>query len=244
MNKNKWVDLLKIMIGSMLLGFSLNIFFEPYHLVAGGITGLGIVLKELTGRWTGWELPLWMSNILLNVPLFIGAYVLQGRKFILRTGFATLMLSLALYLSKNWGYFGGDLLINTVYGGAMGGVGIGLVLSASATTGGTDLLASILHHFTRHISVTVYLFIVDAVIIVLSILVFGVNLALYAALPAFSGRFLSPRFFFPHRKPLFCIFPDRLQHLVRELHLRLLTFFKRLSFSPAIFRHFLSFLFL
>lgn len=189
MNKNKWLDLIKIMIGAALLGFSLNIFFEPYHLVAGGITGLGIVLKELTGRWTGWELPLWMSNILLNVPLFIGAYVLQGRKFILRTGFATLMLSLALYLSKNWGYFGGDLLINTVYGGVMGGVGIGLVLSASATTGGTDLLASILHHFTRHISVTVYLFIVDAVIIVLSILVFGVNLALYAII----GIYLTSR---------------------------------------------------
>lgn len=189
MNKIKWMDLAKIVVGAMLLGFSLNIFFEPFNLVAGGITGLGIVLKELTGRWTGWELPLWMSNILLNVPLFIGAYVLQGRKFILRTGLATLMLSLSLFISKNWGYFDGGLLINTVYGGAMGGVGIGLVLSASATTGGTDLLASILHHFTKHISVTVYLFLVDAVIIILSILVFGVNLALYAII----GIYLTSR---------------------------------------------------
>ena len=56
--KRECRDSLKIIVGSLLLGFSLNIFFEPYNLVAGGITGLGIVIKELSGRWFGWEVPL------------------------------------------------------------------------------------------------------------------------------------------------------------------------------------------
>lgn len=75
------IDIGKITLGALLLGFSLNMFFEPYNLVAGGITGVGIVLKELSLRWFGWELPLWLSNILLNAPLFIGGYFLQGRAF-------------------------------------------------------------------------------------------------------------------------------------------------------------------
>lgn len=187
------IDFGKITLGALLLGFSLNMFFEPYNLVAGGITGLGMVLKELSLRWFGWELPLWLSNILLNAPLFIGGYFLQGRAFILKTGYATMILSLGLYLSSSWGYYEGDLLINTVYGGVIGGAGIGLVLSASATTGGSDLLASILHYFTRHISVAVYLFLVDGIIIVLSILVFGVNLALYAIIGIYLTSWVADK---------------------------------------------------
>ena len=192
-DRRMWTDLCKITAGALILGFSLNMFFEPYNLVAGGITGLGIVLKEMSLRWFGWELPLWLSNILLNAPLFIGGYFLQGRAFILKTGYATMVLSVGLYLSADWGYYGGDILINTVYGGVMGGAGIGLVLSASATTGGTDLLASILHYFMRHISVAVYLFLVDGVIIVLSILVFGINLALYAIIGIYLTSWVADK---------------------------------------------------
>ena len=211
-------DILKIIVGSLLLGFSLNIFFEPYNLVAGGITGLGIVIKELSGRWFGWEVPLWLSNILLNAPLFIGAYFLQGKLFVIKTGFSTLMLSLGLYISKSWGYYSGELLINAVYGGVMGGAGIGLVLSASATTGGTDLLASILHHIFKYISVPAYLFVIDALIITLSIIVFGVNLALYAIIGIYLTSWLADKVVdgLHYSKALFII-SDRSEEITQRL---------------------------
>lgn len=216
--RREWMDMVKLTIGALLLGISLNMFFEPYNLVAGGITGLGIVLKELSVRWFGWELPLWLSNILLNAPLFVGAFFLQGRTFVLRTGYATAILSLGLYISRDWGYFGGDLLINTVYGGVVGGAGIGLVLSASATTGGTDLLASILHYFNRHISIATYLFIIDALIIVASILVFGVNLALYAIIGIYLTSLVADKVVdgFHYSKALFII-SDRSQEITQRL---------------------------
>ena len=195
-----------IIIGSCILGFSLNVFFEPCNLVAGGITGLSIIIKELGAR-VGIDVPLWLSNLVLNIPLFIGAYFLNGQKFILRTAVATLTLSFALYISQNWGYDSGELLINAVYGGVTGGIGIGLVLTASATTGGTDLLAAIIHYFCRHLSTAMLLFACDFVIMVLSVLVFGMNLALYALIGVFLNSWIADRLVdgFNYSKALFII---------------------------------------
>ena len=193
LSKRDGWDLLRVSLGGIILGIALNMFFEPYNLVAGGVTGLSMVVKEVTQRWFGWGMPLWLSNILFNAPLFVGGYFIQGKGFILKTGIATLSLSFGLYISESWGYLSGDLLINAIYGGIMAGCGIGLVLAASATTGGSDMLASILHHFSKHISVATYLFVIDSIIIGLSVLVFGVQLALYAIIGIYLTSYVADR---------------------------------------------------
>ena len=216
-NRQTVIDYVKIVAGAFILGISLNVFFEPCHLVAGGVTGLGIIIKELGSR-AGIDLPLWLTNILLNAPLFIGAFFLNGRRFILRTAAATVALSASLYLTVSWAYDSGELLINALYGGVVGGIGIGLVLSASATTGGTDLLASILHHFFRHLSVPRLLFVADLVVIVLSVVVFGMNLALYAIIGIFLTSFVADQYLDGvHFSKAFYIISDHSQEIAEAL---------------------------
>lgn len=199
-------DGIRIFAGAFILGLAINIFFEPYHIVAGGITGLGMVLREVLGR-RGVEVPLWLANLVLNVPLFIGAYFLHGRKFILRTGFAMASLTLSLYVSVSWGYDSGEVLINAIYGGILSGIGCGLVFAARATTGGTDLLAAILHYFIRHLSVAALTFFTDFAVIVASVLVFGMNLALYAIIGIYITAWVADRVVdgFHYSKAIFII---------------------------------------
>ncbi len=199
-------DGIRIIAGAFILGLAINIFFEPCHIVAGGITGLGMVIREVLIR-RGIDVPLWLANLVLNVPLFVGAYFINGRKFIVRTGIAMASLTLSLYISASWGYKGGETLINAIYGGILSGIGCGLVFSAQATTGGTDLLAAILHHFIRHLSVASLLFFTDFAVIVLSVLVFGMNLALYAIIGIYITSWVADRVVdgFHYSKAIFII---------------------------------------
>ena len=86
MAKKQWLlDISKIILGTFLLALGLSVFFEPYDVVTGGVTGIGIIIKELSFRLTGREVPLYLSNLIINIPLLIIGLVLKGKKFMGKT---------------------------------------------------------------------------------------------------------------------------------------------------------------
>ncbi len=91
--------------------------------------------------------------MLINVPLFIICSYFKGKNFGVRSLFATFYLSFALLYTDGLQPLTFDNLLGGVFGGVLAGVGLGLVFSAFSTTGGTDLAASIIQHFAKHISV-------------------------------------------------------------------------------------------
>ena len=98
---------------------------------------MAIVVKELAG------IPLWLNNTILNIPLFLAAWKIQGWRFIKRTLVATVALSLSLYVIPERVLIpSGDMLLIALFGGIITGVGTGMVFLAQATTGGTDMLAA------------------------------------------------------------------------------------------------------
>ncbi|MHB8132162.1 MAG: YitT family protein, partial [Mobilitalea sp.] len=84
-----------------------------------------------------------------------------------------------------------DYLLASILGGAIGGVGMGMVFSVQASTGGTDLLATLIHHHNRHISIPQILIFIDGVIILLGAVVFGLGNALYATIAVFITAKIS-----------------------------------------------------
>ncbi|MFR5071473.1 MAG: YitT family protein [Bianqueaceae bacterium] len=171
-----------------------------------GVTGIESP-KELSERFLPVSIPLYLSNFVINIPLLIIALVIKGRAFLGRTCVATILLSLFLFLTQKWAYDSGDMILNILYGGILSGAGIGLVFTASATTGGTDLIAAIISHYHSHLSIPYLLFFVDAVIVLSGIFVFDVSKAMYAVVGIFLTSHMANRVMegFHYSKAIFII---------------------------------------
>lgn len=138
------MDYILIVAGTFLIGFAIKNIYDPVSMVTGGVSGLAIIAKEL------WSVPLWLTNTLLNIPLFAAGLFVMGWKFIKRTLFATVMLSVSLYILPEGSYMGNDILLSALFGGIISGVGTGMVFLTSCTTGGTDMLAALIQKRMKH----------------------------------------------------------------------------------------------
>lgn len=183
--RSKWLDYFMIMIGTTLMAVGINLVYEPMNMVTGGISGLAIIIKEFSKSLLGIEIPIWLTNAVINIPLFLVAIYIKGRKFIGKTLFATVWFTIALYLVPVHQIVSDDYLLASVFGGVLGGAGLGLVFITGATTGGTDLLGSIFQHYVKHYSIAQLLMVIDGGIVLIGAIVFGVNVALYAVIAVF-----------------------------------------------------------
>lgn len=176
----KFLPYVYIFVGTLSLAVGLQCVYDPIGLVIGGFTGLSIIIKNLTESVIEGGIPLWLANIILNVPVFIVAYFQMGRKFIGRTLFGTVMLSIWLYIIPPVDMAQGDYLLAAIFGAVFSGVGSGLVFLARATTGGTDMVAALIQKKMRHYSVVRIMQIIDGMVILLGLYVFGLHATLYA----------------------------------------------------------------
>ncbi len=171
-----WVDVILMVVGTGLMGLAIQCIYDPVGLVTGGFTGVAIIAKYLTNG----AVPLWLTNLVLNVPLFFLAALIKGRKFVARTAVATVLLSAWLYVIPLWDLAEGDYVLSAIFGGVICGIGMGLVLLARATTGGTDMLAALIQHKLRHYTIMQIICVIDGIIVAVGIYSFGIKAALYA----------------------------------------------------------------
>jgi uncharacterized membrane-anchored protein YitT (DUF2179 family) len=170
-------DYVFILGGSFLQAVAIRLFLVPANLVGGGISGI----SQLINHYTGW--PIGLMVFLGNLPLFVvGWKYLGGRRFALRTAAAIVSVSLfidllALYLPEKG--ITQDLVLNTLYGGVISGVGFGLVYRGQGTSGGSDILARFLNHW-KGIPISQSYMLTDAVVMFGAGLVFSWENALYA----------------------------------------------------------------
>lgn len=170
-------DYALITLGCIIQALAMDLFLIPAQLAAGGVSGLA----QIINLFTGW--PIGVMTFVLNLPLFyIGWRYLGGRRFMARTVFTVFAYSalvdlLAVYLPKTG--ITGDLFLNALYGGVLGGLGMGLVFRAQGTTGGTDILARLLGKW-RGVPLSQSYLLTDTVIVFAAGLAFGWNFALYA----------------------------------------------------------------
>ena len=171
-----WIDAILMVVGTGLMALAIQCIYDPVGLVTGGFTGVAIIAKYVTKG----AVPLWLTNLVLNVPLFLLAALIKGKKFVARTAVATVLLSAWLYVIPLWDLAEGDYVLSAIFGGVICGVGMGMVLLARATTGGTDLLAALIQHKLRHYTIMQIICVIDGIIVAVGIYSFGVKAALYA----------------------------------------------------------------
>ena len=183
-----------ILVGTAVMALAIQCIYDRVGLVTGGFTGLTIVIRSLTKSVIEGGIPLWFTNIVLNIPVFLYSYIKFGREFVGRTLIATLMLSVWLYIIPGVDLSGDDYLLAALFGGVFTGVGMGLVLRAGATTGGTDMVAALIQSRMRHYSVVQIMQVMDAAIVIAGLYVFGLRSTLYAVVSIFVMTKVSDAF--------------------------------------------------
>ena len=186
MNSRPWyADYLFIFMGTGIMALAIQCIFEPIGLVTGGFSGIAIIIRKMTAGIVEGGVPLWLTNLALNVPVFIAALIIKGRKFLGRTVIGTVLLSFWLYVIPQVDLTQGDYMLSAVFGGVITGIGIGFVLLAKATTGGTDMVSALIQKYVRHYSVVQILQVIDGMVVLAGLYVFGLKPALYAIVAIF-----------------------------------------------------------
>ena len=193
MNKKIFFSYLWILVGSIITAVSINIFMVPYKIAPGGVSGIATVVHYLTAG----KLSVGLTMLILNIPLFIMGFGFIGKKFIVRTFFGTIVLSLIIdgmapvtnmfvrkfLLEPSTALQMPDFILYAVFGGVFLGIGLGVVFKYGATTGGTDLAARVVHHFIPALTMGQILLLIDSCVIVFAAVAFGsFRLPLYAIL--------------------------------------------------------------
>lgn len=172
--KSNLLDYLLIVIGCFIASLGLTMFLVPNKVAAGGVSGLATVLHYLFGLPVGWTM------LAFNIPLFITGIIFLGPVFGAKTVVGTILLSVFTELTKNFPVLTRDLLLSSVYGGIVLGLGLGLVFRTRATTGGSDIAAMLIHHFIPIVSIGQGILIIDFFVIALNGISFNWEIAMYS----------------------------------------------------------------
>jgi uncharacterized membrane-anchored protein YitT (DUF2179 family) len=164
---------LQILAGCLLGAAAYPAFLIPNNIAPGGLTGVATILNYLF-HW-----PVGTVSLLLNVPLFIIGYRSMGKIFAFRSLIATALFSLLIDVLPIRPV-SEDPLLGTLFGGVVLGAGLGLILRGGATTGGTDMIARMVHRRLPFISVGMFLFAIDCLVVLGAAVTIGTEQALYA----------------------------------------------------------------
>lgn len=193
--KNTVKDYSFVIVGVIIQAFAMRLFLVPSYLVSGGVSGAAQIINHLT------NFPIGLMVLIGNIPLFIlGWRYLGGLRFAMRTAVAIILFSfftdfLVIFIPADG--VTNDLVLNSIYGGLMYGIGLGMVYRGKGTSGGSDILGRILNH-RFGISISTSYLITDSLVVLMGGLVFDWERALYglaviyvsglAAEIAFEGR--------------------------------------------------------
>ncbi len=169
---------LMIVLGCLIGAAAYPLFLVPNAIAPGGLTGVATILNYLFS-W-----PVGAVSMLLNLPLFVIGYKTLGRTFAFRSLIATILFSAFIDLLPLQPLTD-DILLGSVYGGILLGIGLGLILRGGATTGGSDMVARMVHHRFPIISVGMFLFLIDCIVILCAAFTMSARAALYALICIF-----------------------------------------------------------
>ncbi len=163
-------------IGAFIVAVALEMFLLPNKIIDGGVIGISMMMSYLTGG----NLGLFILGI--NLPFVLFAYKTLGKKFVINTMFAISMLAIATNIVTKWGHITEDLLLVTIFGGILLGLGVGLILRNNASLDGTEMVSIDLSKRLKIVSVGELLMCINLFIYVGAGFLFGWDRSFYSIL--------------------------------------------------------------
>ena len=182
--KNTMKKYATIVLGVLLVAFAISVFYTPNKIVSGGVSGISTILYHTLKIQPG------ISFAVINVVLLALAWKYLGFVFVKDTILGAALLSLFVQVFTHIPPLTTDVLLASIFGAIFYGAGVGLTLIEGASTGGTDILSRLVQKGFPHVKIGNILMVVDALVILLSLIVFRtINLALYGMLALFVASF-------------------------------------------------------
>lgn len=175
---NKFKNILSwilMTLGAVLASYALECFLIPNNILDGGVTGISIILSKLT------LLPISIFTVILNIPLIYIGYKNMGKEFLIRAIYSMIIYSFCLYFFSHIESLTNNMLLATVYGGGLLGVGVGLVIRYGGCVDGTESIAIVISK-KYPLSVGQIILVFNLFIYFIGGLMFGVDRALYSLL--------------------------------------------------------------
>lgn len=170
-------EVLLLITGCFIMACGTSFFLLPNRLSSGGFAGIATITYYL------WKIPLGTAMFVMNVPLLILSFFRVGKPFLIKSLLGTVLLTVFIDILDQFSPFTGDLILACIYGGICMGIGTAIVLKASASTGGTDLLSYIVKSYRPHIHASSIIVAVDTAIIALNVIFFkDIEVGLYSAI--------------------------------------------------------------
>lgn len=185
---NKIKEYILITLGSVLVAVGIYYFLVPSNLAAGGVSGLAMVI----GRFAP-GLPIGLMMLVMNIILFIIAFIFLGSGFGAKTIYSSLSLSGMIWLLERVfpisSPITGDMFIELIFGILISAIGMGIIFNQNASTGGTDIIAKIINKYL-HIDIGKSLLLSDFLITLLAAIAFDVKTGMYALLGVVINGFV------------------------------------------------------
>lgn len=212
------LDVLYDAVGGVVFAVGLGCFVGPAQIAPGGVSGLSIIVNYLTG------LPVGSLNMAINVPLLLLAWRFLGRRFTLKTLRSVLVQSVMIDLAGLWlPVYTGDRIMAALFGGVAIGAGLAPVFMRGSTTGGTDIVSRLIQLRFRHVSIGKLLFMVDTLVLLLSVAVFrNIETGLYGMITIYtSNRVLDGILYGLDTGKVVLVISDKNRQIAREVMDRL-----------------------
>jgi uncharacterized membrane-anchored protein YitT (DUF2179 family) len=171
---------LGIAMGSVIMAFSIILFIKANNIVPGGVMGIANIINYITG------FPIGLTTLCFSIPIFfIGVFTL-GKEVGIKTIYCNVVYSVVVDIMDNsLTALTSDLFLATIFGGALMGAGVAIILGFGATFGGTDLIGRIVHKYVPTIPTQWIMFGFDFLVILVGAIVFGPELALFSIVAIF-----------------------------------------------------------
>ncbi len=208
-----FLEMLGTIIGSFFMAIGVSLFLLPNQLSSGGISGIATISYYL------FSLPMGITIIIINIPLFVFAIFKVGKSFFIKSVIGTIFLSFFIDYLDKFQALTNDNLLASIYGGIILGIGTAIILKSHSSTGGSDLVSYIINKQNPTIQTSKILVIIDATIIFLNMIFLKeIEIGLYSAISIFiMGKMLDILFEGIYFTKLAIIISDKSQEIAKRI---------------------------
>lgn len=207
------LEILGTIIGSFFMAIGVSLFLLPNQLSSGGVAGIATIAYYL------FSLPMGITIIIINIPLFVFAIFKVGKSFFIKSIIGTAFLSFFIDYLDKFQALTNDSLLASIYGGVILGIGTAIILKSHSSTGGSDLVSYVVNKYNPTIQTGKILVIIDATIIFLNMIFLKeIEIGLYSAISIFiMGKMLDILFEGIYFTKLVIIISDKSEKIAKKI---------------------------
>lgn len=179
------IDTLSFVMGGLMMGFSVEFFAAPNRISIGGITGIATMLNFITDG----KLPIGLTSLAINIPLFVLALIFLGKEMLVKTVIGTICASVSmdLFAQVNMTPYTENVLVAAIFGGVIGGIGLGLIFLRGGTTGGVDIMARLVKLKLPYMEMGKIILVLEGILLIIVTAVYrDISIALYSIITIFT----------------------------------------------------------